>query len=135
MAKRNTKVLTVSVPPEAAEDFDRIAAREGRNRSELFREMLAVYRTYLETRTFESLQRYGAAQASQRDQDREGRRAADPGSSRVRAVLDTNILMSAFVFPGGAPEAVYRDELEGRLELVTTPPLLAELGRVLGDTS
>jgi metal-responsive CopG/Arc/MetJ family transcriptional regulator len=66
MAERKTRVLTVSVSPEAAEDFDRIAAREGRNRSELFREMLAVYRTYLETRTFESLQRYGAARASQR---------------------------------------------------------------------
>ena len=66
MAKRTTRVLTVSVPPEAAEDFERIAAREGRNRSELFREMLGVYRVYLETRTFESLQRYGASQASNR---------------------------------------------------------------------
>jgi len=62
--KRTSRVLTVSVPPEAAEDFERIAEDEGRNRSELFREMLRVYRTYLETRTFESLQRYGAAQAS-----------------------------------------------------------------------
>ena len=51
----------------------------------------------------------------------------------MRAVLDTNILISAFVFPGGAPEAVYRAALEGRLEIVTSPPLLAELGRVLGD--
>jgi len=51
----------------------------------------------------------------------------------VKAVLDTNILISAFVFPGGAPEAVYRAALEGRLEIVTSPPLLAELGRVLGD--
>lgn len=66
MTKRNTRVLTVSVPPETAEDFDRIAQAEGRNRSELFREMLRVYRTYEETRTFESLQRYGAAQAARR---------------------------------------------------------------------
>jgi len=51
----------------------------------------------------------------------------------LRAVLDTNILISAFVFPGGAPEAVYRAALEGRFELVTSPPLLAELGRVLED--
>jgi putative PIN family toxin of toxin-antitoxin system len=51
----------------------------------------------------------------------------------VRAVLDTNILISAFVFPGGAPEAAYRAALEGRFELVTSPPLLAELGRVLED--
>ncbi|HKZ23938.1 MAG TPA: ribbon-helix-helix protein, CopG family [Thermoplasmata archaeon] len=63
-AKRSSRVLTVSVPPDTAADFDRIAEVEGRNRSELFREMLRVYRTYLETRTFESLQRYGAAQAS-----------------------------------------------------------------------
>ncbi|HLB62676.1 MAG TPA: ribbon-helix-helix protein, CopG family [Actinomycetota bacterium] len=64
--KRSTRVLTVSVPPEAADDFERLAEREGRNRSELFREMLRVYRAYEETRTFESLQRYGAAQASRR---------------------------------------------------------------------
>jgi metal-responsive CopG/Arc/MetJ family transcriptional regulator len=64
--KRTTRVIMVSVPPEAAEDFERLAAREGRNRSELFREMLEVYRTYVETKNFESLQRYGAAQASRR---------------------------------------------------------------------
>jgi len=66
VTRRLSKVLAVSVPPELAEDFDRIAKDEGRNRSELFREMLRVYRSYLETRTFESLQRYGAAQASHR---------------------------------------------------------------------
>jgi metal-responsive CopG/Arc/MetJ family transcriptional regulator len=66
MTKRNTRVLTVSVPPEIAEDFDRIAEAQGRNRSELFREMVRIYRAYEEARTFESLQRYGAAQAARR---------------------------------------------------------------------
>ncbi|MGH3082250.1 MAG: ribbon-helix-helix protein, CopG family [Gaiellaceae bacterium] len=61
--KRSSKVLAVSVPPEAADEFDRLAGAEGRNKSELFREMLRVYRAYRETGTFESLQRYGAAQA------------------------------------------------------------------------
>jgi metal-responsive CopG/Arc/MetJ family transcriptional regulator len=61
--KRSTKVLAVSVPPEAALEFERIAEEEGRNKSELFREMLRVYAKYLETGTFESLQRYGAARA------------------------------------------------------------------------
>jgi metal-responsive CopG/Arc/MetJ family transcriptional regulator len=61
--KRPSKVLSVSVPPDAAKDFERIARQEGRNKSELFREMLRVYRAYRETRTFESLQRYGAAAA------------------------------------------------------------------------
>jgi metal-responsive CopG/Arc/MetJ family transcriptional regulator len=61
--RRKSKVLAVSVPPETAEEFDRLAGAEGRNKSELFREMLRVYRGYRETGTFESLQRYGAAQA------------------------------------------------------------------------
>ncbi|HJS26831.1 MAG TPA: ribbon-helix-helix protein, CopG family [Actinomycetota bacterium] len=61
---RTSRVLAVSVPPAAAAEFDRLAEREGRNRSELFREMLRVYRVYLETQTFESLQRYGAARAA-----------------------------------------------------------------------
>jgi putative PIN family toxin of toxin-antitoxin system len=51
----------------------------------------------------------------------------------LRAVLDTNILVSALVFPGGVPESVYRLALDGRLSLVTSPALLAELGRVLSD--
>ncbi len=50
----------------------------------------------------------------------------------MKAVLDTNVLISAYVFPGGKPEAVYRLALEGRLEIGTSRPLLAEFGRVLG---
>ena len=52
----------------------------------------------------------------------------------MRVVLDTNILISAFVFPGGRPELVYRAALEGRITLVTSPSLLAEFGRVLSET-
>jgi metal-responsive CopG/Arc/MetJ family transcriptional regulator len=65
MPTRRSKVLAVSVPPEAADEFQRLAAMEGRNKSELFREMLRVYRVYRETGRFESLQRYGAARARQ----------------------------------------------------------------------
>ena len=49
----------------------------------------------------------------------------------MKAILDTNVLISAYVFPGGTPEAVYRLALEGRLEIGTSRTLLAELGRVL----
>lgn len=49
----------------------------------------------------------------------------------MRAILDTNVLISAYVFPGGTPEAVYRLALEGRLEIGTSRTLLAEFGRVL----
>jgi putative PIN family toxin of toxin-antitoxin system len=51
----------------------------------------------------------------------------------VKAVLDTNVLISAYVFPGGKPEAVYRLALEGQLEIGTSRALLAEFGRVLAD--
>jgi predicted nucleic acid-binding protein len=51
----------------------------------------------------------------------------------LRAVFDTNVLISAFVFPGGAPESAYRAALSGRVTLVTSPPLLAGLARVLAD--
>ncbi|HLF98835.1 MAG TPA: ribbon-helix-helix protein, CopG family [Acidimicrobiia bacterium] len=72
MLKRTSKVLTVSLPPDSARDFERIAEEEGRNKSELFREMLRVYRVWRETQRFESLQRYGAAAARElgiRDED------------------------------------------------------------------
>lgn len=59
--KRASKVLAVSLPPESAKDFERIAEEEGRNKSELFREMLRVYRVWRETQRFESLQRESAA--------------------------------------------------------------------------
>jgi hypothetical protein len=51
----------------------------------------------------------------------------------LRAVFDTNVLISAFVFPGGAPESAHRAALSGRVTLVTSPPLLAGLARVLAD--
>jgi putative PIN family toxin of toxin-antitoxin system len=51
----------------------------------------------------------------------------------VKVVPDTNVLISAFCFPGGAPEMVYRLCIEGRLELATSTTLLAEFGRILTD--
>lgn len=51
----------------------------------------------------------------------------------MKVVADTNVLVSALIFPGGSPEAFYRLVLEGRIELVTSRPLLTELGRVLTE--
>lgn len=74
--KRSTKIITFSVPPEAVREFDDIAQQEGRNKSEMFREMLRIYRIWRETQRFESLQRYGASRArelgirDERDVDR-----------------------------------------------------------------
>lgn len=46
-------------------------------------------------------------------------------------VVDTNVLVSAFVFPGGVPEPVWRAGLRGTIVPVTSTTLLAELSRVL----
>jgi uncharacterized protein len=51
----------------------------------------------------------------------------------VKVVLDTNVLVSALVFPGGVPEKIYGVALEREIDLVTSPPLLVELARVLAD--
>ena len=51
----------------------------------------------------------------------------------MKVVADTNVLVSALIFPGGPPEAFYRLALEEKIELVTSRPLLAELGRILSD--
>lgn len=63
MPKRTSKVLSVSVPPEIAKGFEALAEKEGRNKSEMFREMLRIYQSFRETGQFETLQRYGAARA------------------------------------------------------------------------
>ena len=51
----------------------------------------------------------------------------------MRVVFDTNILISAFVFPSGAPEYAYRAAIQGDIESVTSPVLLAEFARVLSE--
>jgi hypothetical protein len=41
---RTAKTVGFSVPPELAEEIERLASAEGRTKSELFREMVRVYR-------------------------------------------------------------------------------------------
>lgn len=50
----------------------------------------------------------------------------------MRAVLDPNVLVSALLSRAGPPAALLRAWLEGAYELVVSPALLTELGRVLG---
>ena len=65
MASRKSRVVTVSLPPDLAEAFDRIAEEEQRTRSELFREMLRAYRAQREVEELSALQRYGALRADE----------------------------------------------------------------------
>lgn len=63
---RTAVTIGFSVPPETAKLVDRMAANEGRTRSELFREMVRVYREQRELEVFEDLAAYGRARATER---------------------------------------------------------------------
>ena len=49
-----------------------------------------------------------------------------------RAVLDTNVLVSGLISPGGPSAALLLELRAGAFELVVSPMLLAELDEVLG---
>jgi len=53
---RKTRVLGFSVPPEVAEEYERLAKRERRSKSELFREMIDAYKTKRDEEEFFKLQ-------------------------------------------------------------------------------
>ncbi|MDI6711384.1 MAG: putative toxin-antitoxin system toxin component, PIN family [Bacillota bacterium] len=51
--------------------------------------------------------------------------------AEVRAVLDTNVLLSALIFPGGPPDKAFRLAMQRRYTLLTSDFILEELERVL----
>lgn len=57
---RTSKILSLSLPPELLREAERAAKKEGRTKSELFREAL---RRYLLEEKVRELGRYGARQA------------------------------------------------------------------------
>ena len=60
---RTARTIGFSVPPETADEVERIAVAEGRTKSELFREMLRVYKRDRELAVFEDLAAYGRERA------------------------------------------------------------------------
>lgn len=74
---RTTKILSLSLPPELLREAERIARKEGRTKSELFREAV---RRYIQEQKLRELHRYGARQARRlglRESDVEGLVEAD----------------------------------------------------------
>lgn len=55
--------LTVSLPPDLARKFDRLAKVEAKNKSQLFRDMFRAYQQRRQEEEFFELQRYGAREA------------------------------------------------------------------------
>lgn len=49
----------------------------------------------------------------------------------MKVVLDTNVLLSGLMFPGGTPGRIVAAWIEARFEMVLSLDQLAEIGRVL----
>ncbi len=55
--------MTLSIPPEIAEDYEKIAGREAKSRSQLFRDMFLLYKERASQKEYFELQRYGSRKA------------------------------------------------------------------------
>ena len=58
--KRRRVAMTISIPPEIAKDYEWLAQKEAKNRSQLFRDMFLLYKEQALEKEFFELQRYGA---------------------------------------------------------------------------
>lgn len=60
---RTTKTLTVSLPPQIYEEIEKLAKMERKTKSELFRDMVAVYEDHLDEERRERLRCLGRTTA------------------------------------------------------------------------
>jgi len=63
--KETRAAVTISMPREMAEEYDKLANRLAKNRSVLFREMFLAYKRQKLKEEFRELQTYGADLARQ----------------------------------------------------------------------
>ncbi len=65
MLARKSKTVTISLPPEDFKVVDRRARIEHKNKSQLFREMIAAYEELQDEREWEELTKYGEKKAKE----------------------------------------------------------------------
>jgi len=63
---RKTKILGFSVAPDIAEEYEQLAERQKKTKSELFRQMVEAYKARLEEEEFFRLQKKMARRAQKR---------------------------------------------------------------------
>ena len=57
--KKRRVAMTISVPPEIAKEYDKLARQQVKNKSQLFRDMFTLYQTRALEEKFFELQREG----------------------------------------------------------------------------
>lgn len=65
MSTRQRAVMTLSVPPNMAEEYRALAKEKGETASEFFREIFTYYKKQKLKEDLTSLQQYGAAKAEE----------------------------------------------------------------------
>lgn len=64
--RRKTRILGFSVAPDIAEEYEQLAERQRKTKSELFRQMVEAYKARLEEEEFLRLQRRMARRAQKK---------------------------------------------------------------------
>jgi metal-responsive CopG/Arc/MetJ family transcriptional regulator len=64
--KRKRVAVTISIPPEIAQEYERLARQKAKNRSQLFRDMFQLYKEQALEEEFAKLRRYGSRLAKKR---------------------------------------------------------------------
>lgn len=59
MLGRTTKTITISLPPKLAKEVEKLAKTEKKTKSQLFRDMIAVYEEYVAEKEWQELRRFG----------------------------------------------------------------------------
>ena len=64
--KKRRVAMTISVPPDIAKEYDKLARQQVKNKSQLFRDMFTLYQTRALEEKFFELQREGVTLARQK---------------------------------------------------------------------
>lgn len=64
--KRKRVAITISLPPEIAEEYEILAKQQAKNKSQLFRDMFQDYKKQTLEQEFFELQRYGTTLAREK---------------------------------------------------------------------
>lgn len=59
MLGRTTKTITISLPPKLAKEVEKLAKNEKKTKSQLFRDMIAIYEEYVAEKEWQEIRRYG----------------------------------------------------------------------------
>src|SRR3970040_25994 len=105
---------TISLPPDLAEDAERVAKEEGKSLSAVIQDALRLSRRHRLSSEWEEMQ---------------GDWSAPAGARRV--VFDSHVRRAALLSPEGHAAAAVENILDGKDDLVLSPPILREILSVL----